>query len=129
MPSSNTIHTPAAVPAPIGNYALALEVPTGKRLVFVSGQIPEEVSGAIPADFPTQCRLVWAHVRACLAEAGLTLEHIVKVTTFLTRREDADVNGAIRREVLGAHRPALTVMVAQTLDARWLLELEVIAAA
>ena len=31
-------------------------------------------------------------------------------------------------EVLGAHRPALTVMVATTLDPRWLIELEVIAA-
>lgn len=130
MPSQATIvHNPAAVPAPVGNYALALEVPTGTRLVFVSGQVPEELSGNIPADFAAQCRLVWAHVRACLEEAGLSLNHIVKVTTYLTRREDADVNSVIRRETLGALRPALTVMVAQTLDARWLLELEVIAAA
>lgn len=123
------MYNPASVPAPVGNYALALDVPTGKRLVFVSGQIPEELSGGVPENFASQCRLVWSHVRSCLAEAGLTLGHIVKVTTFITRREDADVNGAIRREVLGAHRPALTVMVAQTLDARWLIELEVIAAA
>lgn len=125
---SNTIHNPASVQAPIGNYALALEVPTGKRLLFVSGQVPEHLDGSIPAEFADQCRLVWAHVRACVEGAGLTLDHIVKVTTYLTRREDADVNSLIRREILGAHQPALTVMVAQTLDARWLLELEVIAA-
>lgn len=128
MDSMKTVYNPSAVPAPIGNYAQALGVPTGKRLLFVSGQIPERLDGSIPADFGEQCRLVWAHVRGCVEEAGLSLDHIVKVTTFLTRREDAEVNSEIRRAVLGKHQPALTVMVAQTLDPRWLLELEVIAA-
>ena len=127
-PLATTIHNPASIPAPIGNYALALGVPAGKRLVFVSGQIPEALDGSIPADFPAQCRLVWAHVRACIEAAGLTLNHIVKVNTYLTRREDAESNSVIRREILGAHQPALTVLVAGTLDPRWLLELEVIAA-
>lgn len=124
----NSIHTPASVPAPVGNYAQALSVPSAKRLVFVSGQIPERLDGSIPAEFADQCRLVWAHVKACVEEAGLTLNHIVKVTTFLTRVSDADVNSVIRREVLGKHQPALTVMVATTLDPRWFIELEVIAA-
>jgi 2-iminobutanoate/2-iminopropanoate deaminase len=127
-PLSTTIYNPASVPAPVGNYALALGVPAGKRLVFVSGQVPEELSGSIPAAFDDQCRLVWAHVRACLEAAGLTLQHIVKVNTYLTRREDADSNSVIRREILGAHQPALTVLVVETLDPRWLLELEVVAA-
>lgn len=127
-PLATTIHNPASVPAPVGNYALALGVPAARRLVFVSGQVPEQLDGTIPAEFTDQCRLVWAHVKACVEAAGLSLEHIVKVTTFLTRVGDADVNSVIRREVLGAHRPALTVMVATTLDPRWLIELEVIAA-
>ena len=127
-PSVGRILTPQTVPGPVGSYALALEVPTGARLVLVSGQIPEQVNGDIPAEFGAQCRLVWDHVTACLAEASLTRDAIIKVTTYLTSREDADENGAIRREYLGTHRPALTVVVAQTLDARWLLELEVIAA-
>lgn len=126
-PLATTIHNPASVPAPVGNYALALGVPSARRLVFVSGQIPEALDGSIPAGFSDQCRLVWAHVRACLEAAGLSLNHIVKVSTYLTRREDADANSVIRREVLGAHQPALTVLVAGTLDPRWLLELEVIA--
>ncbi len=127
-PPSTTIHNPASVPAPIGNYALALGVPAGRGLVFVSGQVPEDLTGAIPPAFGDQCRLVWAHVRACLEAAGLTLQHIVKVNTYLTRREDAGTNSVIRQEILGAHQPALTVLVVGTLDPRWLLELEVIAA-
>jgi enamine deaminase RidA (YjgF/YER057c/UK114 family) len=38
------------------------------------------------------------------------------------------MNGAIRRSHLGAARPALTVVVAETLCAPWLLEIEAIAA-
>jgi enamine deaminase RidA (YjgF/YER057c/UK114 family) len=125
---ATTIHNPASVPAPVGNYALALGVPSARRLVFVSGQVPERLDGSIPSEFADQCRLVWAHVKSCLEEAGLSLDHVVKVTTFLTRIGDADVNSVIRREILGAHQPALTVMVATTLDPRWLIELEVIAA-
>jgi 2-iminobutanoate/2-iminopropanoate deaminase len=127
-PLATTIHNPASVPAPVGSYALALGVPVGTRLVFVSGQVPEDPAGAIPPAFADQCRLVWAHVRACLEAAGLTLQHIVKVNTYLTRREDADSNSVIRQEILGPHQPALTVLVVGTLDPRWLLELEVVAA-
>lgn len=58
----------------------------------------------------------------------MTAANLVKVTTFLTRREDADANSRIRRERLGSHAPALTVIVAQTLDPRWLLEIEALAA-
>jgi enamine deaminase RidA (YjgF/YER057c/UK114 family) len=56
-------------------------------------------------------------------------EDLVKVTTYLTHREQADANGRIRRERLGGVRPAITVVVVQTLAAEWLLEIEAIAAA
>ena len=121
-------YDPPTVPAPIGNYAHGLEVPAGARLLFVSGQIPEDIAGNVPSDFEGQCRLVWAHVGAVLAAAGLGYEHLVKVTTFLADRSHAEVNGRVRREVLGTHRPALTVIVAEIFDPRWLLEIEAIAA-
>jgi enamine deaminase RidA (YjgF/YER057c/UK114 family) len=122
-------HTPPTVPAPVGNYAHGLEVPAGTRLLFVSGQIPVDVGGAVPDDFESQCRLVWAHVGAVLASAGMGYGDLVKVTTFLADRAHADTNGRVRREVLGAHRPALTVIVARNFDPRWLLEIEAVAAA
>ena len=43
-------------------------------------------------------------------------------------REHAARNSAIRREVLGERRPALTVLIAGTYDPAWLLEIEVVAA-
>lgn len=59
----------------------------------------------------------------------MTWAHLVHVRTFLTSRDLADENGQIRRRRLGAVRPALTVVVAGTLDPRWLLEIEAVAAA
>ena len=112
-----------------GYYAQAVEVSRADRLLFISGQIPESVDGAVPDGFEAQCRQVWANIEAVLAEAGLSLDHLVKVTTFLTSRDQAETNGRTRRAVLGERRPALTVMVAQTLESRWLLEIEAVAAA
>ena len=44
-------------------------------------------------------------------------------------REFAAANSAIRQELLGDHRVALTVVVAKIFDPLWLLEIEAIAAA
>ena len=122
-------HNPTAVPPPEGQYVHGLEVEAPTRLLFISGQIPVPLDGVIPSDFEGQCRLVWAHVGAVLADAGMGYANLVKVTTFLTDRRYADLNGAIRRDVLCRHEPSLTVVVVDTLDPAWLLEIEAIAAA
>jgi len=122
-------HAPDSVPAPIGNYSLGLELPAGSKILFISGQIPETLKGEIPQAFEDQCNLVWDHILSILRSADMSATNLVKVTTFLTRREDAEANSRIRRERLGSHAPALTVVVAQTLDPRWLLEIEAVAAA
>jgi 2-iminobutanoate/2-iminopropanoate deaminase len=122
-------HNPDSVPAPEGGYSHGLEIAAGQRLLFISGQIPAWPDGSVPPDFEGQCRAAWANVLAVLASAGLGPDHLVKVTTYLTDRAQADANGRIRREHLGIHRPALTVIVAQTLEPQWLVEIEAIAAA
>ncbi len=122
-------HSPDSVPRAVGNYSLGLEFPAPSRFLYISGQIPEALDGSVPTAFDDQCNLVWDHIFAILRSAQMEVENIVKVTTFLTDRDLAEANGRIRRERLGAHAPTLTVVVAQTLDPRWLLEIEVIAAA
>jgi 2-iminobutanoate/2-iminopropanoate deaminase len=118
----------AAAPLPAGGYSQAIEVSGAARLLFISGQIPETVQGEIPADFRAQARLAWANVLAQLQAAGMTVAHLVKVTTFLASREHALANREVRKEVLGAHAPAVTVVIAGIFDERWLLEIEAIAA-
>jgi 2-iminobutanoate/2-iminopropanoate deaminase len=121
------INAPAA-PAPVGGYSQALEVRGHTRLLFISGQVPEDRRGEIRADFAAQARLVWAHIVAQLGAVDMTVANLVKVTTFLSSREHAHTNAEIRREVLGTNTPALTVLITGIFDERWLLEIEAIAA-
>lgn len=120
---------PERVPAPVGGYSQSLESRAGLRWLHISGQIPETVDGTIPEDFERQCNLVWDHIDQCLRAAGMRWQHLVHVRTFLVNRENALSNSTIRQLRLQGAAPALTVVLAQTLDARWLLEVEAVAAA
>ncbi len=115
-------------PQPGGSYSQAVLVEPGQSLLFVSGQIPVDAAGEVPAGFAEQCRLVWRNVAAQLAAADMNLTHLVKVTTFLSDRAYREENSAIRREILGDHVPALTVIICDIYDPAWLLEIEAVAA-
>lgn len=121
-------HDPAAAPAAAGGYTQGFSIAGPARLLFVSGQIPVDREGGVPAEFDAQCRLVWHNLGAVLADAGMGLRDRVKVTTFLSDRRFAAANAAVRREVLAGHQPALTVVLAGIYDPRWLLEIEAVAA-
>lgn len=122
-------HNPRTVHPPVGFYSLGLELAGHQRLMFVSGQIPAAPDGSVPQGFEAQCEQAWRNVMSVLASAGLGVEHIVKLNTFLTDRSQIEANRAIRRRMLQGHEPASTVMIATTLDPKWLLEIEAIAAA
>jgi 2-iminobutanoate/2-iminopropanoate deaminase len=123
-----TIEAPDA-PEAMGGYAQAVETTGATRVLYISGQVPEDRSGTIPSQFADQCRQAWANVEAQLRAAGMTLDHLVKVTTYLADRRHAAENRQVRREVLGERKPALTVIIAGIFDERWLVEIEAIAAA
>lgn len=129
MPSAQIVsHNPATVHAPAGGYCMGLELKQHRRLLFISGQVPEQTDGTVPEGFEAQCAQAWRNVIEVLAAAGLGVEHLVKVTTFLTDRDQVVTNRTIRRAVLGEHQPALTVVIVETVDSKWLLEIEAIAA-
>ena len=121
-------HNPASIHPPAGGYSMGVELAQHRRLLFVSGQVPEASDGAVPEGFEAQCEQAWRNVIAVLAAGSLGVEHLVKVTTFLTDRSQVVPNRIIRRNVLGEHRPALTVVIVETVDSKWLLEIEAIAA-
>lgn len=118
---------PPSLPESSAQYTHGTLVTNVERLVFVSGQPPW--GGDLPTDFESQCRLAWRNVIAILTEAGLTVENLVKVTVFLSSREYRTANSRIRSEVLGNHRPALTVIICDIYSEEWLLEIEAFAAA
>lgn len=115
-------------PAPAGGYSQALDVQGATRWLVISGQIPVDQAGVVPANFTEQADLVWKNILAQLGAAGMGVANLVKVTTFLSSRQYAEENGAARRRALGSHAPALTVIIAGIYDEAWLLEIEAIAA-
>lgn len=112
-----------------GSYPQAVEVTGATRWLYLSGQIPVAPDGSLAADFVGQCRQVWANVETQLHAAGMTLDNLVKVTTFLASRDHALENRQVRLEVLAGRQPALTVIVTGIFDEAWLVEIEAVAAA
>ena len=123
-----TVVNSESAPPASGGYSQAIQVQGVRRLLFISGQIPETRAGTVPEGFEAQAALVWQNVLAQLRAADMSVANLVKVTTFLSSRDFAAANREARREALGSHEPALTVVIAGIFDERWLLEVEAIAA-
>lgn len=112
-----------------GSYPQAVEVVGPTRWLYLSGQIPVAPDGSLAGDFIGQCDQVWTNIETQLAAAGMTLDNLVKVTTFLSDRAYAEQNRAVRLRRLAGRQPALTVIITGIFDETWLVEIEAVAAA
>lgn len=117
----------ANAPVASGGYSQAVEVRGAARRLYISGQIPVDRDGRLPKKFDEQADLVWQNLIAQLCAADMSIQNLVKITIFLGDRKFAAQNSAIRRDKLGGHKPALTVVIAGIFDEKWLLEIEAIA--
>lgn len=103
------------------------------RGVFISGMIGCDASGKVVSkDFSAQVRQTLENIVAVLAEAGAKPEHIVRMTWYLADKKEYVAAykeiGAIYREVIGRHFPAMTaVQVAALVEDKAKVEIEVTA--
>ena len=111
------------------DYVHALEVNAPKRFLFVSGTMGLDASGAAPASLADQLELIWSALRRILAEAGMSTDNIIRVTSYLTDADFAEANQTARLTALGDRRVPTTAIVVGTLQTGWLVEIEIIAAA
>lgn len=122
-------HVPETVAAPGGAYSHGVEVPPNARWLFVAGQIPVRPDGSIPATLEEQTEVVWQNILAVLADAGMEIGDVVKITSFLTKHENFAKFAQIRAGFLGSHRPASTsVIISALAKPEFLVEVEAIAA-
>ena len=100
------------------------------RYVALAGQIgwnaQQEFAGD---DFVSQAAQALRNVVAILAEAGAGPEHLVRLTWYVTdKREYLAAGrelGALYREIVGAHYPAMTLVeVSALLEDRAKVEIE-----
>lgn len=113
----------------VSDYAHALEVRKPERFLFVSGTMGLDPDGTPGATLAEQLDLIWNNIRVILASADMTVDNIVRLTSYLRDASYAEANAAARTKALGGRRIPTTGIVAQTLISDWLVELEVLAAA
>jgi enamine deaminase RidA (YjgF/YER057c/UK114 family) len=123
-------HNPGeGVYAATGDYVHALEVRGAERLLFVAGTMGLDADGVVGATLEEQLELVWSNLRTILAAAGMSLDNVVRLTSYLTDPAQAEANARARVEALGGRLVPTTAIVVRTLDPSWLVEIEVVAAA
>jgi 2-iminobutanoate/2-iminopropanoate deaminase len=126
----SAIATPHA-PAAIGPYSQAIRV---GDLVFTSGQIPLDpaTGNFVPGGIAEQTTQVLLNLKAVLAEAGLSFEHVVKTTVFLKSMDDFAAMNAVYATFLappGVIPPARSTVQVAALPKDALVEIELIAQA
>ena len=114
-------------PKPFGSYTQALEVTKTTRRLYISGQAPVTNNGDLPLTFTKQAETVWNNILAQLYAADMSIENLVKATTYLADRKYRKENRDVRDRLLNGHTFALTVVQAGMFEDGWLLEIDAIA--
>ena len=96
--------------------------------VHVSGTTGFDYSTmTISDDLLAQARQAFKNIAAALAQAGATLDDVVRVTYYLTEREAFEQAAPVFGEFFARARPAATAVVCGLVDARMKIEIEVTA--
>jgi enamine deaminase RidA (YjgF/YER057c/UK114 family) len=90
-------------------------ISTKGRLIFTAGIIGwDEEERFVAQDLAGQLRQVLANTLAVLAEDGAGPEHIVRMTWYVTDRDEYTASllpiGTAWRELIGRHYPAMAVV-------------------
>ena len=112
-------------PAAVGPYSQAIEA---NGMVFTSGQlglIPE--TGQLQEGVEAQARQALENIKAVLAEAGLTMDNVVKTTVLLADIVDfAKVNAIYAEYFTEGSYPARSAFQVAALPLGGLVEIETI---
>ena len=128
---ANVRHSnPAGMTQPAA-YSQLVEVNGPHRLVFIAGQTGVDASGKAAAGFRAQAVQAFTNIKTALASVGGSMDHVVKLTTYLTDiQQDADMYREVRASILTNRNalPASTlVQVVRLADPSYLIEVEAMA--
>ena len=110
------------------DYVHAMEVRNPGRLLFVSGTMGLDPDGRAAGTLDAQLALIWSNLTTILADAGMSTDDIVRVTSYLRDVAYVEANQNARLVALGGRAVPTTAIVVQTLSEAWLVEIEIIAA-
>lgn len=113
-------------PGAIGPYSQAIDAGS---FVFISGQIPVNPgTGNIPEGITAQTAQSISNIKAILAEAGLSVDNVVKTTVFLANMGDFAAMNEVYAANFTSPFPARSAVADKELPKQVLVEIEVIAA-
>lgn len=122
--NKNVVKTDKA-PQAIGPYSQAIEV---NGMVYASGQIPvNPATGEIPEGVEAQAKQALTNLTNLLAEAGSSIEKVVKTTVFIKNMEDFGKINEIYAEYFTGTYPARSCVEVARLPKDVMLEIEAIA--
>lgn len=78
--------TPKSISPPFARYAHGVEVPSGYRLIYTSGQLGLTSDGMVPDDEGAQADICFSNIDTILAEAGAGRADVVRINAFVTDR-------------------------------------------
>jgi 2-iminobutanoate/2-iminopropanoate deaminase len=122
--AKKAISTPKS--KPIGPYSAAIE---SGDLLFISGQIP--LDGAtgklVEGDVSAQAKQSMENLKALLEAAGLSFDHVVKTTIFLTSMGDFAAVNEVYKAYVSEPYPARSTFAVAALPMGAKVEIEMIA--
>ena len=120
---------PPSLASPAANYSHAVAVTNATRWLHTAGVVPAASDGTVPATLPEQAEVVWANLAAIIAEAAMTVNDVVSVTTYVVDGNDLGVVMAARDRAMAGHKPASTLVLVPALARpEWKMEIALIAA-
>lgn len=113
-------------PAAIGPYSQAVKV---GNMLFASGQLGlnPETGNFAEGRIKEQTAQAFSNVKAILAEAGMTIDNVVKTTVFLADMADFAAMNEVYASQFNGDFPARSAVAVKTLPKNGLVEVEVIA--
>jgi len=116
-------------PAALSAHSDAVLIPPGAAILVSSGLLGMRPDGTIPETTEEQVEAAFDNVEAVLRAAGMTMNDVVKMTTFITDARYRDAFRAVRAKRVGDPPPASTRVVITALSMPELrVEIEIIAA-
>lgn len=113
-------------PAAIGPYSQAIQA---GNMLFASGQLGLDPSTGnfVEGGVKEQTEQAFKNIHAILAEAGLTIDNVVKTTVFLADMADFAVMNEVYAQQFTGTFPARSAVAVKTLPKNGLVEIEIIA--
>ncbi len=113
-------------PAALGPYSQAIKTDS---FLFCSGQLGlDPASGELATGVKAQAELVLSNLAAVAAEAGTTLDAVVKTTIFLKDMADFAVVNEVYASYFKGDKPARSTIQVAALPKGGLVEIEAILA-